>query len=171
MNTIELSGIVEKILTKTTNSLGVLACDQLSTCRIDNLPVVAIVNTDPSSLPGTHWIAIYITYDRQGYFFDSFGKSPASREFHRNIINFLYMNCKTFYYSRRQVQDIHATTCGEHCLHFLAKIQTLGSYQRFLSMYTRNLVCNDIMVCAFVKTIQPNLCRGHKFSCVQYAKH
>lgn len=171
MNTIELQGLVEKILNKTSNSLGVLACDELPKLRVKKLPAVIIVNTDPSSMPGAHWLAIYITHDRQGYFFDSFGNPPTYDEYPPNIINFLSKNCKKLLYSQKQVQDVQSTTCGEHCIFFLSNIQKGVSYQRVLNMYTRNLICNDVMVCAYVKKIHPNLCRGHKFTCVQYVKH
>lgn len=74
MNTIELTSIVKRISNRA-HLLGVLACDQLPTKPI-RYPCMGIVNTDPSDLPGKHWLAFYITKDKQGYFFDSFGNSP-----------------------------------------------------------------------------------------------
>ena len=171
MNTLELQGLIEKCLHKKSNSLGVLACDELPSRQIRKLPAVLIVNTDPSTLPGAHWLAIYVTEDREGYFFDSFGNSPNFEGFPGNILSFLSKNCRKITYSVRQVQDISATTCGEHCIYFLSNIQKGYSYERVLNMYSYNPVCNDLMVCAYVKRIQPGLCRGHKFTCIQYAKH
>ena len=170
MNTLELLGLVEKSLHKNVYSLGVLACDELPISEIRRLPTVLIVNTAPSSHSGLHWLAIYITEDRDGFFFDSFGNEPRYGGFPQIIHMFLSRNCKKLTYSVRQVQDLNATTCGEHCIFFLAKIQKY-SYERVLNMYSNNLYCNDVMVCEFVKKIQPGLCRGHENTCVQYAKH
>jgi hypothetical protein len=58
-----------------------------STCRrvfqgvfsSDMLPPnhrLLVCNTDPSTRPGQHWIAIYVDENRCGEYFDSFGQSP-----------------------------------------------------------------------------------------------
>ena len=151
--------------------MDVLACDELPLTTIRRLPAALIVNTDPSTQQGRHWLAIYVTSDRVGYFFDSFGNTPMYREFPENIFCFLSKNCKRIIYSGSQVQHIQSTTCGEHCIFFLCNIQKGLSFQKVLNMYTDNLKCNDIMVCNFVKGIQPYLCRGHTFKCIQYANH
>lgn len=56
--------------------MGVLACDQLTQTRSYKYPAMMIVNTQPSDEPGEHWLAIYITKHKHGYFFHSFGHPP-----------------------------------------------------------------------------------------------
>ena len=171
MNTLELLGLLEKTAHKRTHVLGVLACNELPKRVVKKLPMVTIVNTDPSSLPGTHWLAIYITEHRHGYFFDSFGHSAMYNDFPKTIYDFMIKNCAKISHSSVCVQDHGATTCGEHAVFFLYHIQKHRSYQRVLNMYSKDPICNDLMVCSFVKGIQPGLCRGHVTTCIQCAKH
>lgn len=170
MNTIQLYSVLTKIVNKKIYSLGVLACDELPT-HIVRVPVMVIINTDPTRLPGKHWLAVFITADRHGYFFDSFGNSPTNISFPKTIDVFLNKNCMEISYSTLQVQDKTSTTCGEHCIFFLCNIQKGISYQKVLNMYSSNHACNDIMVCSYVKRIHRGLCRGHIVTCVQYANH
>lgn len=80
MNAVQLSAVMDKI-SANTHFLGVLACDQLPKTPVQNLPSSVIINTHSSDLPGEHWLAVYITEDRVGCFFDSFGNEPT-RCFH-----------------------------------------------------------------------------------------
>lgn len=164
MNTIELTSIVKRISNRA-HLLGVLACDQLPTKPI-RYPCMGIVNTDPSDLPGKHWLAFYITKDKQGYFFDSFGNSPD--KFSPEIKLFLLKNTARILYSGRQVQKDFSVTCGQHCVFFLYHVQKGASYSRLINMYSDNLVCNDAMVCHFVNKIRPvSACFENNFDCVQ----
>lgn len=153
MNTIELSAVVGGIINKNTHFLGVLAYDQLTTERLQRLPAMCIVNTHPSTMPGEHWLAVYISRDRRGYFFDSFGHSLDS--FPPAIKMFLLKNGSTVLYSGKQVQNDFSITCGQHCVFFLYHMQNGVSYARLLNMYGSDLICNDAMVCRFVNNIQP----------------
>ena len=46
-----------------------------------------IVNSDPSYLPGEHWIAIYFPSQSVPEFFDSLGKTPSY--YSNSIVSFL----------------------------------------------------------------------------------
>ena len=39
-------------------------------------PAALIVNLSSSTSTGSHWIAIYINENRQGHYFDPFGRNP-----------------------------------------------------------------------------------------------
>ena len=52
---------------------GVLASDELPH-RIKHKPVFYIVYTDPSNMPGQHWIVIYIRENVD--YFDPLGRAP-----------------------------------------------------------------------------------------------
>lgn len=79
MNTIELTSIVRNRIINGTDFLGVLACDQLPKHGVYKYPAMFIVNTQPSNMPGEHWLYCgYTTKHRQGYFFDSFGNPSAN---------------------------------------------------------------------------------------------
>ena len=55
---------------------GVYAANQLPFI-LDSYPAAFVVNTDPSDLPGTHWVAFYFDMNGKGEFFDSYGKAPG----------------------------------------------------------------------------------------------
>ena len=64
---------------------GVFACDQLPK-RYVLRPSGLVVNTDPSTQPGEHWVAIYIARGGESEYFDSYGQSvmlPKIRTFLR----------------------------------------------------------------------------------------
>lgn len=169
MNTIELTSVIRKRVVTGTDFIGVLACDQLPEHKLCKYPAMLVVNTHPSDRPGEHWVAIYITKQKHGYFFDSFGNPPGCDRFPEEIINFLNHNCYEMSYSRKQVQNNRSTTCGQHCVFFLCHIQKGLSYARVIGMYRDNVVNNDAMVCRFVSRINPSVCCGDTFSCVQCA--
>ena len=72
MNTVQLTAIMDKF-SANTHFLGVLACDQLPERPVQKLPASLIINMHSSDLPGEHWLAVYISEDCVGWFFDSFG--------------------------------------------------------------------------------------------------
>ncbi|CAC5384158.1 unnamed protein product [Mytilus coruscus] len=74
--------------------IGVFAADQIPFHR--STPFGFIVNTDPQSLPGKHWIACYVDSNNVLEIFDSYGNSSNIRslfinrymkDFHRTMIN------------------------------------------------------------------------------------
>ena len=51
-------------------------------CAFDQLekpvfPSAYVINSDPSSEPGEHWIAVYFDKRGRGEYFDSYGLAPA----------------------------------------------------------------------------------------------
>ena len=46
-----------------------------------------VANTDPSSKPGTHWVAFYFPSKGKGEFFDSYGHPPIY--YNNSFKNFL----------------------------------------------------------------------------------
>ena len=51
-------------------------------CALDQLekptfPSAYVINSDPSTEPGKHWIAVYCDKHGQGEYFDSYGLPPA----------------------------------------------------------------------------------------------
>ena len=121
-----------------------------------------------SDLPGEHWLAVYITEDRVGCFFDSFGNPPE--RFPDMISDFLKTSCITQRYSTRQVQDFASTTCGQHCVFFLNYIAKGLSYEDVMSKYCLDLIKNDNMVSTFVKKFYPCICKNKLFKCVQHVQ-
>ena len=165
MNTIELTAVCQKMAHKA-YFIGALPCNHLPR-EIRQRPAMLVINTEPSHMAGAHWLAIYITAESQGYFFDSYGNPPSYSEFPETIQRFLDQHCIDVVHSTQQVQDPSSTACGQHCVFFLFNMQKGVSYQKFLKMYGDNLPRNDEKVYDFVGRVQPSVCNEHDMSCVQ----
>ena len=87
--------------------VGTFGCDQIPTI-VDGQSY--IVNTQPSTALGAHWLAVYCDKDRLiGY--DSFG-----REMHHTILE-----------SEPDAgQMVYESNCGQYCLAWLCVVYALG---------------------------------------------
>lgn len=90
---------------------------------LDNLPSMPryrplsiIINTDPCSMPGEHWLALHLDIYGKGEYFDSFGLPPL----HSEIRTFLSQNSPNGWtWSHTTYQSIDANTCGHYCALFI----------------------------------------------------
>ena len=83
-----------------------------------------IVNTDPSTLPGHHWVAFVVFADRSSviYFFDSFGMPLTNyQELYNSCLNYAYFSDADIVTSvnTRSLQGATSTVCGHYCILFL----------------------------------------------------
>jgi hypothetical protein len=75
-------------------------------------PRLLICNTDTSSEPGQHWIAIHVDEYGRGEYFDSFGR-PPSYHFRRYVDK----HCGyRWTYNKRQLKSIISSFCGYYCI-------------------------------------------------------
>lgn len=76
-----------------------------------------VLNTDPASEPGEHWVCIYIDPRTGiGEYFDSYGFPPL-REFER----FMASRCRQMTYNPVCYQSDETSVCGHYCIYFLKK--------------------------------------------------
>lgn len=119
---------------------GVFAADNLP--RSVQEPCMLIVNTDPISRKGEHWIAIYIDEFKRAEHFCSYGNLPI--EAHKQ---FLQHQSSTYTCNEVQLQSFFSEVCGEYCLLFLAHRARGLSMQEFLWFFqNRNVNQNDQLV-------------------------
>ena len=118
---------------------GVYASDQLQKVSFA-LPYGIIVNTDPSSKPGTHWIAIFAKRKDHIEYFDSFGRPP----YVASIVDFLQKHSCCFGYCSIPIQDVFSVACGHFAIGFLkARFRNI-SCDDFLDLFDlENLSSND----------------------------
>jgi hypothetical protein len=112
MNTIE---IIEKIKQDGALKqifLGVFPADKAPPINV--FPAALVLNLDKSSMPGSHWVAIYFTKSGKCEFFDSYGRKPCGL-----ILRYLSDNCSKYTYNNICVQSLWTTYCGHLCLYFL----------------------------------------------------
>ena len=131
MNTYELERVIRQYVKRFD---GVFSSDRLPT-----KPRLLVCNTDPSDMPGAHWIAIYVDDDgHYGEYFDSLGREPA-RVFER------YMNehCREWTFNRKQLQSITSRFCGHYCACFCI-LRSSGFHM--LRYFTDDTGLNDVVV-------------------------
>lgn len=120
---------------------GIYAADLLPKCR--GSKSLYIINSDPSSKPGRHWLAVWFE-EESVYFFCSLGKNPAC--YHKNIQTFLKREKKRVLHNRKRLQDAKSALCGHYCLLFaLTKSRDMPVTQ-LLSMFGKNKRKNDTIV-------------------------
>jgi hypothetical protein len=102
---------------------------------INKVPAALVFNTQAIDKPGEHWVCMYITKRRKGYFFDSFGRHP--RQMKRSCWSKLLRdNTHSWTWNRKPVQPVNSPNCGYYVcktLLELAKGKTLGSVVKRLN--------------------------------------
>jgi hypothetical protein len=83
--------------------------------NIKKYPYALILNTDDSSGPGRHWIAIYAVSPSLVEFFDPAGMPPneCQKKFLKNF--------KTIIKNNKQLQSFYSSVCGHYCIYFIIK--------------------------------------------------
>ena len=115
---------------------------------VDTLPEnprLLICNTDPSTEPGLHWIAIFVDQNGRGEFFDSFGRKPPDV-----FADYMNAKCIHWIYNTRQLQSFASPVCGQYCL-FYCSFRCRGfDLNRIVNSFTRDVEFNDSIVRVFV---------------------
>ena len=89
--------------------LGTFARDKIPDIQHEKRPWALVFNTDKSSEPGEHWLALFAEKDKKVEMFDSYGLSPTFYSFTDN----------DFRSSSRTIQALGSSVCGHYCLLFL----------------------------------------------------
>ena len=71
MDTLELERAIGQDPWAEEQFSGVYPRDRLP--KTVRYPCAMILNTDPASEPGVHWVAVYFAEDGKGEYFDSYG--------------------------------------------------------------------------------------------------
>ena len=75
-----------------------------------------VINSDPSSEPGEHWVGVYFNKRGRGEYFDSYGLSPT-------LIGLKsYMDAYSlsgWIYNRKTLQAYFSSFCGHYCVYFI----------------------------------------------------
>jgi hypothetical protein len=130
--------MIRKLLKKFKCFKGVYPLDKLPYNK--KLPLNIIINTDPSNMPGEHWVCVCINKSGKGEYFDSFGLPPYKKE----IFDFLQKKCvKGWRYNRITLQSMTSSTCGNYCvLYIIFRCQNLPKEKLFCN-FNSNTLEND----------------------------
>jgi Adenovirus endoprotease len=146
MNANEIKRIISRDKTLRNSFIGIYASDELN-FKLNRKPACLIVNTDPSYLPGQHWICMYIDRNGRLDFFDSLGLSSFAAHFKK----FLTSNSLRQFYNNNRLQSSDSYVCGVYCLYFLYFRSRGFSMSSILKRFNvLNFAANDIIVCKFL---------------------
>jgi len=123
--------------------IGTYPLDLLPEKQLKQRPCALIVNTDKSTKPGEHWVAIFLSDNGSAEYFDSFGLMPI----HNEILMFLRKNkIKNLIYNSNQIQSITSNTCGAYCVLFV-KFKCLKlKFCDLINCFSNNKYNNDIKI-------------------------
>ena len=128
---------------------GVFPSDMLPRrkCRFS----LYVVNLDPHTKPGSHWIGIHFA-NNIAYYFDSYGNIPMNND----ILSFLERNADSIMYNRVCFQSKLTKTCGHFCLYFLHR---RARHLKLKDLDVNNKKRNEHFITRFVHNrLKPRVC-------------
>ena len=150
MNELELTHILLGNKVTAPYFCGVISYDEL----YHKVPQTGfyICNTDASTGPGEHWVALAWFHGVPAEFFDSLARPPS--DYNTDFIDFLILNGPNYKYSSKRIQDHESVKCGEFCIFYAYHRCSGYSLESILNMFTdNNLKRNDIKVESFVNSL------------------
>lgn len=150
MNTFQLEFLLKSNAVTRKVFCGVYAADELPPRSQIKKPIL-IVNTDPKSSPGEHWLVIYIN-KREIEIFDSSG-SLRNRK-NKYIKKYLKTNFPgtLIKYNTGCIQAFSSNICGIYCLVYAYFKAVKRSFEDFLKLFNpSNLESNDAKVIQMFK--------------------
>lgn len=152
MNTKSLKCAIncDRILTE--HVIGVFPADHLPE-HVKNTPCGFIVNTDPSFLPGKHWVAFFVSSAYHGEFFDSYGHEPLF--YNQYFMDFFTRNNLRLTYNNTRLQSEFSNVCGQYSLLFLLYRTRQLSQVNFLESFSDNFSINDEYVSEYIQELFP----------------
>jgi len=139
--------------------IDVLPCDHVDRFKARK-PSYLVVNTDDSTLPGQHWVAIAIR--EKIYFMCSYGTPmDAYATSFRNLATRLG---KRVVQQKICVQNDGSDVCGKYALYFLyCKFKNLNFYAKF----GKNRHRNDVLVNSFISKFKKCIVKTKNVQCCQ----
>lgn len=129
---------------------GVYPRDKLPRWVSTQQPCAFIINTDRSSGPGRHWVALWLDGKGKAEYFDSFGLPPS----HLEIKNFILRHCHTYRFNSRLLQDMTSSFCGLYVIFFVYMKSRGASLTRLLaSFFAYRAWTNDRVVLRHVRPL------------------
>ncbi|KAJ8046888.1 hypothetical protein HOLleu_05719 [Holothuria leucospilota] len=106
------------------------------------------VNTEQGHLPGSHWVAIFISQHRIRKYFDSHGLPPSVIT---DIGVFLNRVCIGQRYNKITLQGLFSTVCLQYAVYFLLHKSRGWGLRELTSWFTHDPEVNDHLVHGFIE--------------------
>ena len=150
LTTRDLEMFIDKFADENTKAafLGVFPINYLPR-KVTRLPVLFIINTNTSNLPGQHWKAVYLSKDRIGEVFDSLAM-PVDLKLQHWMNEF----SKKWITSKLTLQNPLSPTCGAYVLYFIMTRLHHSSLASCIGHFSNNVIENDRIVEQFLNKLQ-----------------
>jgi hypothetical protein len=107
---------------------------------ITNFPSSIVVNFDPSTRPGTHWVAVYMINRTTAYYFDSLAlEIPSEIKAFLNSFPIVLKNELSY-------QNPKNTTCALYSIFFILYMSNRHTFDQFTAILNRHLPFVDNFV-------------------------
>ena len=128
--------VIGQLLRKKVNFQGVFSADTLPIN-----PHLLVCNTDPSTKPGDHWIAIHVDNNGRGEYFDSFGRAP-----NEHFSRYMDAYCVRWTFNTKQLQSVVSAFCGFYVVVYCKFKSSRLDMSKITSMFTNDTGFNDMLV-------------------------
>ena len=120
---------------------GVYSCDGLpKTIKLGGTCHAFIINLDPITKPGSHWVGLYIDFFGRAVYFDPFGIGP----FQQDIYNFIKANSFTLTVNHVVLQNFQSRNCGLFCVYFIKEMCRGRTLPQIVAKFNhRHTILND----------------------------
>ena len=144
MDTKQIYSILKKHLGK--HFLGVFSSDQVPP-YIPQLPCAIVCNTDPHFESGEHWVAIFISSDGYGEYFDSYGREPMKKTFEC----FLERNSLHWTYNPARLQSDYSIVCGHYSIFYILHRYVGYTLNEIINMFSNDYMFNDDIILDYIE--------------------
>ena len=136
MNRLNDNNLIEILNSYNIKINGIYQKDKLPNKLLDGFIVVNLQSSVEGF--GTHWCALFHSKECDLYY-DAFGfLAPEAIE---DKIN------KSYYYNKRDIQNINSSSCGFYCIAFIKYIHhkknKLEAFDKFISLFSGNTKQNE----------------------------
>jgi hypothetical protein len=122
-----------------------------------------ILNADPHTQKGSHWLALYLLPKAYtGFFFDSYCLPPTIP----SVQYFLQHTCPLWTYNKLQLQGLTSTVCGKYCCLLALYMHRRYTPKQFVGLFDARIAdtqVNDMFQAEF-GSLRSDVCGGQCWS-------
>jgi len=139
-------------LIKTNTYLGSFPYDEIP--KVPDNDFSLVVNTESSTEPGEHWIAI-VRKQTKLYFFDTYGRTLNDATLNMGFVKAIKMLVagSRIRFNTKWLQQIMSNVCGDYCIYFINEMSDHG-FKYVLSKFSNNLKANDDYILNYVNNLR-----------------
>lgn len=145
MDTIQINKILERCDVTRDAYIGCFAADRIP--PVTRYPCCMVLNTEPATSEGAHWVAVFLPSADQIDYFDSLADWPAqSSHIAAFLARFSRVN-RCFH----PLQSERSSACGKHVIYFLYRRCQGWPLERVCRHLAGSKSGADRLVCAFTR--------------------